>query len=202
MTATAAPFGLRPVHHISGQQRVSAYRGNLVINSGQTLYNGTPIVYTPSSKTFAQVNANTTSGGTAANAVCMGAFAGIEYDDVDGRRQFRTWIAATTTISTTANIVIYVADDPNLVFEIQASGSLAEGAAGLQYNFTNITAGSTVTGQSGCTLDTTAIATTKYGHFLVTELFNDVGNAWGDTYTIVRGLLVAPQRHALRPAAL
>ncbi len=200
MSSVAAPFGLRPLYHLSGELRTSAYRGALVISAAQTLYEGTPIVYTPSTKTFAQADAN--AGSSSAGSVVLGAFMGIEYDDVNKKRTFSNFIAGSTTISTTSNIVVYVADDPNIVFAVQSSGTLAETSRGLQFNLTNLTAGSSVTGLSGATIGTSAITTASYGHFLVTELFKDVGNEWGDTYTTVQGLLVSPQNGASRRAAL
>lgn len=200
MSSVAAPFGLRPLYHLSGELRNSAYRGTLVISAAQTLYEGTPVVYTPSTKTFAQVDAN--SSPLTATSVVLGAFMGIEYDDVNKRRVFSNFIAGSTTISTTSNVVVYIADDPNIVFAVQSSGSLAETSRGLQFNLTNLTAGSTVTGLSACTLASSAVSTGGYGHFLVTELFKDVGNDWADTYTTVQGLLVSPQNGASRRAAL
>jgi hypothetical protein len=51
----------------------------------------------------------------------------------------------------TGSCVAYYYSDPNIVYEIQADGSLAQTSIGDQANFTNTTAGSTTTGLSQCT---------------------------------------------------
>ena len=60
--------------------------------------------------------------------------------------------------------------------------------------FTNITAGSTVTGLSQATLGaSTAVGNGNQGQMRVVDLCQNVDNAWGDAYTIVRVQLSGTQ---------
>ena len=54
--------------------------------------------------------------------------------------------------------VAYVCDDPDVVFEIQADGSIPVGSVGLNGVLIYTNAGSTTTGRSGAELDTTSDA--------------------------------------------
>ena len=77
-------------------------------------------------------------------------------------------------------------DDPLVVYEMQAAGSLTQAAIGEQYDITNATAGSTTTGLSQCTLGTSAAGAGNVKQMRVVNLAPYPGNAWGDAYTIVQ----------------
>ena len=82
---------------------------------------------------------------------------------------------------------IYVITDPNVVYEIQADGSMAQTSVGNEYLFTNITSGSSTTGLSQATLGSaTAVGNGNQGQMRVVDLGQGVDNAWGDSYTVVR----------------
>jgi hypothetical protein len=81
----------------------------------------------------------------------------------------------------------YFYNDPNIVYEIQADGSMAQTTIGNEYTFTNVTSGSTTTGLSACTLGSaTGAGAGNQGQMRVVDLAPYVDNAWGDSYTIVR----------------
>jgi len=108
MSLTASPFGFIARKHPTGQTRATAY----TIASG---YN-TDIGYGD----FVILNTNgTITVGTAA-ADTLGRFVGCEYIDSTGKpRESKMWPA--NTVAT--NIVAWVEDDPNNVYEVQvASG--------------------------------------------------------------------------------
>ena len=73
---------------------------------------------------------------------------------------------------------VEVADDPNLVFEIQNSGTIAAADFGLNANFTG-TSGSTVTGLSTMELDTSSKATTATLDFQILRLAPRTDNEVG-----------------------
>lgn len=88
----------------------------------------------------------TNSGSATGNGYCkiLGSFAGCEYTDVNGRRQYsKFWTSGLTTYPGTYTIA-YVWDDPETVFQIQADAAVNTisgltttsfpNLAGLQFN--------------------------------------------------------------------
>ena len=81
----------------------------------------------------------------------------------------------------------YFYNDLNIVYEIQADGSMAQTSIGNEYIITNITSGNSTTGLSTATLGSaTAVANGNQGQVRVVDLGQGVDNAWGDAYTVVR----------------
>lgn len=176
MSATSAPFGLRPAFHPSGLDRAQALAGGIASAYGSDILKGQPVKYV--------------TGGTiqpaAAGDAFVGAFAGVEWTDTTGRRRVSNYWPASTAY-TTGSCVAYFYNDQNIVYEIQADGSMAQTTIGNEYNFTNTTAGSSTTGLSQATLGSaTAAGNGVQGQMRVVDLAPYVDNAWGDSYTIVR----------------
>ena len=108
---------------------------------------------------------------------------GVEFTDTDGRRRVSNkWTASTSA----TDIVAYVTTDPAIVYEIQGSSSLNITNIGNQSDFANVTAGSTTTGLSQAEFDVAGIQTSGNRVLRIVNLAPDVGNAWGDAYTIVQ----------------
>jgi hypothetical protein len=179
MSATSAPFGLRPAFHPSGLDRVQALAGGITSGYATGILKGQPVAYSTSS------NQGTIIAATA-NAAWSGAFAGVEWTDTGGRRQIsNSWPA--NTAYQTGSCVAYFYNDNNIVYEIQASGTMAQTSIGNEYNFNNITAGSTTTGLSQATLNhASAVGSGTQGDMRVVDLAPYQDNAWGDAYVIVR----------------
>ena len=184
MSATSAPFGLRPAFHPSGLDRAQALAGGIASGYSSNILKGQPVIYNSSAGTIGAV---TTTG------VWTGAFAGVEWTDTTGRRRVSNyWPASTAYI--TGSCVAYFYNDNNIVYEIQADGSMAQTSIGNEYNFTNLTAGSTTTGLSQCTLGaSTAQGNTGQGQMRVVDLAPYADNAWGDAYTVVRVVVANSQ---------
>jgi len=184
MSATSAPFGLRPAFHPSGLDRAQALAGGIASGYATAILKGQPVKYstaavlTGSQGTIVPVSATSDSW--------SGAFAGVEWTDTTGRRRVsNNWPANTSYV--TGSCVAYFYNDQNIVYEIQADGSMAQTTIGNEYNFTNLTAGSTTTGLSQCTLGyNTAQGNTGQGQMRVVDLAPYADNAWGDAYTVVR----------------
>jgi len=175
MSSTSAPFGLRPSFHPSGLDRAVALANGIASGYGTGLLKGQPVALNSSGVIVAAT----------AGSAFQGAFAGQEFTDLTGRRQVSNqWIASTAY--QTGSQVTYYYSDPNIVYDIQADGSLAQTSIGDQANFTNITAGSTTTGLSQCTISTTLAGTSAVGDLRIVGLYNGVDNAWGDAYTVVQ----------------
>ena len=148
MSSTSAPFGLRPAFHPSGLDRAQALANGIPSAYATAILKGQPVRYqtTAIGGTLGTILPATTSG------AWVGAFAGVEWTDTTGRRRVsNNWPANTAYIA--GSCVAYFYNDQNIVYEIQASGSMAQTTIGNEYNFSNVTAGSTTTGLSQATLN-------------------------------------------------
>ena len=182
MSASSAPFGLRPAFHPSGLDRAQALANGIPSGFTTDIFKGQPVRYqtTAIGGTIGTITPATTSG------AWSGAFAGVQWTDTTGRARVSNYWPANTAY-TTGSCVAYFYNDQNIVYEIQASGSIAQTAIGNEYNFGSVTVGSTTTGLSQCTLDSTsAQGSAGQGQMRVVDLAPYVDNAWGDAYTIVR----------------
>jgi len=180
MSATNAPFGLRPAFHPSGLDRAQALAGGITSGYSTQILKGQPVAYSASAGVIVPVTANST------NAAWSGAFAGVQWTDTTGRARVSNYWPASTAY-TAGTCVAYFYNDNNIVYEIQADGSMAQTTIGNEYLFTNVTSGSSTTGLSQATLGaSTAVGNATQGQMRVVDLAPYVDNAWGDAYTIVR----------------
>ena len=175
MSATNAPFGLRPAFHPSGLDRAQALAGGIASAYNAAILKGQPVKYV--------------TGGViqpaAAGESFAGAFAGVEWTDTTGRRHVsNNWPA--NTAYQTGSCIAYFYNDPLIVYEIQADGSLAQSSIGDEADLSNTTAGSTVTGLSQCTLSTTLAGAGSSAQMRIVDIAPYPDNAWGDAYTVVR----------------
>lgn len=194
MSATSAPFGLRPAFHPSGLDRAQALANGITSGLAVNILKGQPVVYTTAATVGSTGAANGTiiPAGTPGNSAATsgyqvaGAFAGVEWTDTTGRRRISNYWPASTAYQT-GSCVAYFYNDEKIVYEIQADGSMAQTSIGNEYNFSNITAGSSTTGLSQATLASASAQTNgAQGQMRVVDLAPYVDNAWGDAYTIVR----------------
>jgi hypothetical protein len=175
MSATNAPFGLRPAFHPSGLDRAQALAGGIASAYSTDILKGQPV----------KLNSSGVIVVAAAGDSFQGAFAGVEWTDTTGRRRVSNYWPANTAY-TTGSCVAYFYNDPNIVYEIQADGSLAQTSIGDQADLSNTTAGSSTTGLSQCTLSTTLVGAGNSAQMRIVDLAPYPDNAWGDTYTVVR----------------
>ena len=184
MSAISAPFGLRPAFFPTGLERAQALANGIPSGYASNILKGQPVEYLANNGVIQPV--------TSTEAV-SGSFQGVEWTDTTGRRRVSNyWPASTTAIA--GSIIAYFYNDQQIVYEIQADGSMAQTSVGNEYNFTNLTAGSTTTGLSQCTLGSaTAVGSGNNGQMRVVDLAPYVDNAWGDAYTIVRVQISKPQ---------
>jgi len=175
MSSTNAPFGLRPSFHPSGLDRAVALPNGIASAYSTGILKGQPVALNTSGNVIAAT----------AGSAFQGAFAGHEYTDLTGRRLVSNqWIA--NTAYQTGSEVTYYYSDPNIVYDIQADGSLAQTAIGDQANFSNISAGSTTTGLSQCTISSSLVGSGAVGDLRIIGLTPAVDNAFGDAYTVVQ----------------
>ncbi len=183
MSATSAPFGFRPAFHPSGLIRARKY----TIASGYVtaMYKGQPCI----------LNTNgTVTVGTAA-ADLLGVFAGCEYTDATGKPTVSTtWPASTVA----TNITAWVYDDPDIVYEVQSSGSIAQTAIGDQADVANV--GNNANGLSTCQISSTLAGAGVQAQFSIEGFGGQADNAAGDAFTIVQVRLARSQKRSNKVA--
>lgn len=174
MSATNAPFGMRPAFFPTGLERAQTLSNGIASGYSSNILKGQPVKYSAGTGTIVPVSST--------EAFC-GSFQGVEWTDTTGRRRVSNYWPANTAGT---DIVAYFYEDPLIVYEIQADGSVAQTSVGEQADLSNLTAGSTVTGLSQCTMSASIKASGQQGQLRIIDLGQEVNNAWGDAYTIVR----------------
>jgi len=199
MSLVNAPFGIVPDWHPTGQIRPTAYvsysANDQLIPSGTNVafYKGQVVKLVIG--TGASVNGVTIATGqmvlapiTATTDTPLGVFAGIEYVDSTGKPWVQNNWPASTTLLAGSRQVVYVWDDPELIYRAQLDGAPSVGAGyaltGKQVNVSNFANGTTLTGLSQCTISGTIVATGSQGQFRIIKLFNDIGNLATDPYPV------------------
>ncbi|WP_299477008.1 hypothetical protein [uncultured Paracoccus sp.] len=185
MANADTPFGLRPVRHRNGAPYNGAATRYYVPASDSTaLFIGDPVIFAGSAD--ANGVASVTRASAAGGAYMLGPVVAVEPVTADSL----PYRAAST------ERYVWVADDPDLVFEIQedsVGGALAAADIGLNADIV-IAAGSTATGRSGVELDTSTKATTNTLQLRILGLVQRPDNEVGANAKV----LVTINLHSLR----
>lgn len=196
MSATLNPFGLKPVYHPSGLVRAMNYTG--AYDTSAVFYSGTAVSLSNSGTGDTLIVA---SNSPTANQRLAGVFGGIEYTDASGRRTVSKWFGP--ALGTATDAVMWIFMDQEIVYEIQANGSVANTAVGQEYNLANNSSGQIIgnggLGTSTASMDTTNVAAGSQGQVEVVNLGREIDNAWGDLYTIVQVKLANDKFAAVNP---
>ena len=106
MSATSAPFGLRPAFHPSGLDRAQALANGIPSGFNTDIFKGQPVRYqtTAIGGTLGTITPATTSG------AWVGAFAGVQWTDTTGRARVSNYWPANTAY-TTGSCVAYFYND-------------------------------------------------------------------------------------------
>lgn len=138
MAATNQPFGLLARWHPSGQARSNLYENVLLSGMTTPIYYGTPVklvigtgatiagVTVPTGQMVIQPVAATTDA-------FLGSFAGVEYTDLNGRRQYSKFWTASMALYAGTQAQTYIWDDPENVYEIAFDGALNTGTNTQQF---------------------------------------------------------------------
>lgn len=172
MANADTPFGLRPVSSVSGEPYSGAARlYSTATGDATAIYVGDPVKLSGTSQTInGRVYSDVDQAAT--GDVVVGVVVGV----IPDTRDSLVYRAAST------QRLLLVADNPNLLFEIQeVSGgtALAANDIGLNADFV-VAAGSTVTGQSGVELNNATEATTNTLDLHIVGLVNREDNAIGE----------------------
>jgi len=175
MATSATPHGFRPIGLLGGGDWTSSVRHMKVTNSY-----GTSIFYGDVVKVVAAGTVEKDTGTTTMTPV--GIFLGCSYTDPNSSQPTysQMWTASTSA----TDIMAYVCDDPNVVFQAQGDASLAQTALGNNVAVVQ-TAGSTSIGHSKNAIDASTIATTKTLPVRIIGFVDGPNSSAGDTYTDV-----------------
>ena len=183
MSATSAPFGLRPAFHPSGLDRAQALANGIASGYSSNILKGQAVKYVSGAGVIQVVTST---------EAFSGAFDGVEWTDTTGRRRVSNyWPASTAYV--TGSCVAYFYNDPNIVYEIQTDGTVAQTSLFNEANLSNLSAGSTTTGLSQATLSASLVGASSQGQMRIVDLAPYADNAWGDPYVIVRAVVANTQ---------
>lgn len=178
MSAVAAPYGMRPVNLQGGQAMSHGIRLMRIT----TAY-ATNIFYGDLVKVVAATGTIEKDTGTTGISP-IGVFLGCEYQDAALGLFHRQYWPASQAVKTGTDPMAYVCDDPDALFQMQASGTLAQTALQLNANIIQ-TAGSTATGNSKNALNISGVANTATFPLRIVDFVRAPGSLIGDAFTDV-----------------
>lgn len=182
MSSTSAPFGFRPSYHNSGQMRPKAY----VIASGyaNNIFSGDPVKLTDNGVIQLGTSDGTRSG-TTDGITLLGIFAGVQYLDATGKPTISPFWPASTTGT---NIVAWVYDDPETLYDVQYANPGTPGtdsvqtAVGEECDWRVASpGGSTRTGLSNTYL---SVIQATSGQFQITGFAGNINDSLTDAYVV------------------
>ena len=179
-----ASFGLKPVRMMGG----SPYSGGqsryrIAANYGTSIFQGDLVMQVTGGGI--EIHAD---GGT---VPLVGVFNGCMYTDPTTSEQvFSNYYPASTNAS---DIIAFVHDDPNTVFEIQADDTFPVADLFGNFDIVYTNSGSTYTGISGAELDVTTGATSTNLPLKAIDISQDPDNS--DVASANTNVLVVIQNH-------
>ncbi len=191
MSSTLAGFGLVPIRHQSGQRpQQEALTDGIASGTTANIFTFQPVKFNSSGQLQP----------AAAGDDFIGVFLGWEYTTNDGQRTLSpVYVSGTTYVA--GSTQVYYTRDQQIIYAIQADGSVAQTAIGGQANISNATSGNTNLGWSQCTMNATITGASNTAQLRVLDLYPGVDNAWGDSYTVVE-VQIATQQYTANKAAI
>jgi len=176
MAIVAAPSGAEPVGTLSASGSFTGKVRHIKIASAYD----TSIFYGDFVKLVAAGTVEKSAVTTAVVAGTVGIFVGCAYTDPTTKQPTFSQFWPADNAATDA--VAYVADDPKLVFQMQADEAIAQTGLGNNVSAVN-TAGSTDIGRSRNALDGGSVATTATLPLRIVEFVDGPTSAVGDAFT-------------------
>lgn len=173
MSATAAPFGIRPLYSPTGTVRPGPV-GQIASGYATNIYQNSPVMY----------DANGFVTASAAGSRAIGVFQGVEFVDSEGRpRWSNRWLANTVLFANTIARAYVTLDQPGIVYEVQGNAPVPLTGIGQQYDWSAL-AGNDTTGLSSVSLNVASAAANAGLRVIGVVGYPD--NDWGDLFTIVQ----------------
>jgi hypothetical protein len=171
-----APSGSKPRAYLNGAKWNGQMRKYVVLAADTTAVGkGDLVKLTGTSSSDGKYASVRTI--TATSDVIVGVVVGFEAnpDNLNITGTFRS------TTATTKDRAVFVVDDPNVIFEIQADGDMADNSIGLNA-FPTLTTASTTTGVSTQELTASTVATDVNGQLRIVGLVNEPDNESDTTW--------------------
>lgn len=178
MASTAAPYGARPVGTLSASGSFNGKVTAIPIASGYStnIFNGDFVKLAVTGKV--ELDAGTTT----LDAGLIGIFVGCEFTDPNSGQLLQKSYWPASTVASDAKA--FVIDDPNVVFMMQADGTLGQNT--LQSNVGLVqTAGSTSIGRSKNAIDASDAAATETLPVRIVGFVDSPESSVGDAFTDV-----------------
>jgi len=183
MASTATPYGLRAVNELGGLPYAGSTRTFLIDPAGYNanIFNGSIVAV----NTSGYLEIVTTVGSSAGNifpAGTVGVFVGCSFVNAQGQTMYSQYYPANTTGVVQAMVI----DDDRTVFQVQAAGTLAQTALGMNAILNAVqstSTGSTQNGNSNTAISISVAATATYALKIVGFVqgpFSTVGDAYTD----------------------
>lgn len=182
MSSTSAPFGFRPSFHNSGQMRPKAY--TIASTYAANIFQGDPVKLTDAG-VIQLGSSDGTRSGTTDGISLLGIFAGCQYLDASGKPTISPFWPTGTTAT---EIVAWVYDDPETLFDVQYTNPGTPGtttvqtAVGEECDWTVASpGGSTRTGLSNTQL---SVIQATSGQFQITGFAYNINDSLTDAYVV------------------
>lgn len=179
MASTLAAFGLSPVTHAGGGTvRTEAIENGINTGYNVTLYENTPVYLNASGQVVI----------APAVGPAHGVFKGYYVANQGQNTAYDVspvWVSG-TTLASGQTVVAMITMDPQIVYEIQSSGSVTQSGVGMQGPFAFVTSGNSAVKGSQAAIG--ALSGAASSALRCIGLARTVGpsNAWGDEFTILR----------------
>jgi hypothetical protein len=182
MSSTSAPFGFRPSFHNSGQIRPKAY--TIASTYAANIFSGDPVKLVDAG-TVQLGTSDGTRSGTTDGISLLGTFAGCQFNDSSGKPTISPYWPSGTTAT---EIIAYVYDDPETLFNVQYSNPGTPGTTSMQTAVGEemdwvvaSPGGSTSTGLSNTQI---GVIQATSGQFQLTGFGNEVNDSITDAYIV------------------
>ena len=182
MSSTSAPFGFRASFHNSGQIRPKAY--TIASTYAANIFSGDPVKLVDAG-TVQLGTSDGTRSGTTDGISLLGTFAGCQFNDSLGKPTVSPYWPSGTTAT---EIIAYVYDDPETLFNAQYSNPGTPGTTSMQTAVGEemdwvvaSPGGSTSTGLSNTQI---GVIQATSGQFQLTGFGNEVNDSITDAYIV------------------
>lgn len=180
MATTANPSGFKPVAYLGGRSYTGAVRHYRILSGYATAIGENDVVRLGGSSDTTSEGYLVKETGTTSLTKPLGVLRGVRYTDpATGQIVHRNFYPGGVVAT---DIIAMVADDPDLIFEVQANSAVAQAELGENCALVQGSGVNATTGQSSQQANGTT-ATTDTLPFRFVGFVNRPGNAVGDTYT-------------------
>lgn len=173
MAASAAPYGFVPVNRIGGYENGSFRQLKMTNSYGTSVFFGDIVELVAAGTIEIDTNATSTRP--------IGVFQGCSFTDPN--LNYKVFAQMWTASTSATDVLAHVADDPDQLFQVQADGTIAQTAFGLNSEVITYAAGNANIGKSILALDQSGVATTNTFPFRLVDFVDGPDSSVGDAYT-------------------